>query len=254
MELVALVNTVLKGRNQPSSVLPNEPKYKQNCLAGTKYLITDYKTVKDHWLVTLKTPIDGENQWWVYSPHFKLEPQPELLTSVRLDVPYHSQLNNQAAEPWRMCNVTSIAMTLNYFGLFKDRSSQLEDQLWRWMVNKGLSPFSPQDLNYTAKAWGSKGNRFNPQATWRQLKLHLSGGNPCVLHAWFTRSGHIVTVVGFDDTKEELICHDPFGVWQVGTVHYNTQVSGAFVRYPYSALRRIGCNDGDFWLHFCKKE
>lgn len=254
MKVTALVNSILKGRNQPSELLPNEPKYKQNCPVGTVHEITDYKTAGANWLLTLKTPIAGENQWWVYSPHFKLEPQPEILSSVKLDVPYHSQNNNLADAGWRMCNVTSLAMTLNYFGLYRDKGSQLEDQLWRWMVNKGLSPFSPQDLDYTAKAWGSKGNRFSPIATWRQVKLHLSQANPCVLHAWFTRSGHIVTVVGFDDTKGELICHDPFGVWQVGTVHYNTQVSGAYVRYPYSALKRIGCNDGDFWIHFCKKE
>ena len=54
-----------------------------------------------------------------------------------------------------------------------------------------------------------------------------------------TGSGHIILIVGYDDTKREWVAHDPYGTWCGGLRGGYTSCGGrgrggAYVRYPYA--------------------
>lgn len=162
-----------------------------------------------------------------------------------LPVPYLSQRNNRI-DPSATCNVTSIAMCLMYFGV--QSKEQLEDELSRYVDAEGLNRGSPADLKKIVEAYGCKDD-FRSTATIEQLKKHIDGGNPAVIHGWFTASGHIVTVVGY--TSLGLIVHDPWGEYFESG--YETEASGANLRYSWELIRRTCMDDGQFWVHFISK-
>ena len=81
------------------------------------------------------------------------------------------------------------------------------------------------------------------------MKEWLSAGNPCIVHGWFTREGHIVTIIGFNERG--FIVHDPYGeYWESG---YDTSVSGAGLTYSYELMKRVCGRDGDLWIHYVSK-
>lgn len=165
-----------------------------------------------------------------------------------LPVPYLSQRDNKR-DPWATCNVTSIAMCLAYFGVKpRDPAEQLEDELSRYMDAESLQRGSPIDLAKTVEHYGCQ-DEFRTDANFDRLKGWLDGGNPAVIHGYFTRSGHIVTAVGY--TIASLIVHDPWGEYFAGG--YDTQALGVNLCYSWGLIRQTCMPDGQFWVHFISK-
>lgn len=176
-----------------------------------------------------------------------------MATKILEGVPYFSQRDNKF-EPFGTCNVTSVAMVLHYFGIRGDGShQQLEDQLFAKCQRHGWDYHAPYDLQKLITSYGFK-DKFNPTSRWQDARLHIDAGLPLIAHGYFTRSGHIVTIVGYDDAAYggagAWVVNDPFGEWfEWG---YNN-TSGKWLRYSYRMMREVCGDDGDLWLHFCSR-
>ncbi|MGB7708803.1 MAG: C39 family peptidase [Microcoleus sp.] len=164
--------------------------------------------------------------------------------------PYFSQLDN-AQNPSGSCNVTAIAMCLSYLGIRPyDRDQQLEDELYEKCTNNGWSRHDPLGLKRVAESYNGIKDSFTATGTLDNIRRALEAGMPCVIHGYFTRIGHIITVVGFDENG--LIVNDPYGEWFESG--YNTQVSGESLHYSYSMISRLCSPESvdsprHIWLH-----
>jgi len=176
---------------------------------------------------------------------------------VRLIVPYKSQLDNRH-EPASTCNVTCAAICLEYYGVGfvttfsgqqrKNKNIQLEDELYQYMSDKGLNKLYPKHLAQVIRDYGVKDD-FTVHGTFERCKQHLSNGNPCIIHGYFTSPGHIIVLVGYDETG--FIVHDPYGEWF--PTGYRTDLSGEYLHYSYELIRKTCAYDGEFWVHYLSK-
>ena len=167
--------------------------------------------------------------------------------TVKLNVPYLSQLDNEN-NPYGSCNVTCVAMCMAYFGhplMNPQTGEQLEDELYRYCIDNNLSRHSPQDLDKLMTIYGYEDD-FQENAKWGDVKKWLDSGNPCIVHGWFTRSGHIVQIRGYND--KGWIVNDPYGQWY--SSGYDTNASGAGLTYSYEMMKDVCGTDGDLWIHF----
>lgn len=166
--------------------------------------------------------------------------------------PYLSQINNEI-HPSGTCNVTSVAMCMAFFGepVLRKTGEQLEDYLTRFCLDNGLSRHSPGDLEILAQKHGYR-PRFTAHATWEEVKAWLDQGKVCIVHGWFTASGHILVVVGYDDEKGCWIVHDPWGEWFPMPRGYDTSVSGEYLEYSFRMMSGTCGPDaeGQLWIHF----
>lgn len=255
LQLVAKQDTVLKHFLADSSKLPADKK--QSFPQGSRLTITKFQEERNH--LRLYFP-DKDQFLYAFIPHIKVVEAekliypPEFPEKVKLNVPYKSQRDNWN-NPDGSCNVTSIAMCLAFLGIQPMGNIQLEDELYEYCLEQGYSRHSPEDLAKVVRDYGRK-DYFTSSATIEQLKKHLAGGNPAVIHGYFTTYGHIVCCVGYDETrgrdgfKNGLIIHDPWGEWN-DWGYANT--SGAFLNYSYDMIRQTCMDDGQFWVHFISR-
>lgn len=173
------------------------------------------------------------------------------MSKILRDVPYKPQTDNQY-NPMGSCNVTSLAMCLEFLKTPRNKRykaiPQFEDELYQYALDRGLSRHSPQDLAKIVQDYGRKDN-FKITATIAEVQEWLDSGNPAVTHGYFTESGHIIVLVGYDESG--FIVHDPYGEWF--DWGYDTSLSGAFLHYSYGLIERTCIGDGDFWVHFISK-
>jgi len=180
-------------------------------------------------------------------------------------VPYLSQRDNKH-KPWGTCNVTCLAMVLEYFGvkpIFPN--GQLEDELYEEIYSKEGKKFFemykrryPQysfsginaETVHPVLAWISKNrgikDRFIFNGSVTLIKEQLFIGWPVILTGAFTGSGHIVLAIGL--TKgHDLIVHDPWGNWLRGYTNHD----GAFLVYPIEKLKPVLKEnpEGKIWMH-----
>jgi hypothetical protein len=177
--------------------------------------------------------------------------------SVRLNVPYKSQLDNRY-EPYSACNVTSFGMVFDYYDIGfvhtftgrhkQNKNKQIEDDIYEYMSEKGLNKHYPEDLAQMARDFGLKDD-FTVHGTFERCKQHLSNGNLLVLHGYFTQPGHIIVGVGYDE--DGLLVHDPYGEWFPRG--YRTDLSGAYLHYSNELIRKTCAYDGEFWVHYLSK-
>ena len=172
--------------------------------------------------------------------------------SVRLNVPYKMQLDNKF-EPYSTCNVTSLAMCLEYYDSdvvhkHKSQFAQLEDELYQYMSDKGLNKHYPEHLAQVARDYGIEDD-FTVHGTFDRCKQHLNEGNLCIIHGYFTAPGHIIVLVGYDSTG--FIVHDPYREWF--STGYRTNLSGEYLHYSYNLIEKTCAYDGEFWVHYLSK-
>jgi len=162
-----------------------------------------------------------------------------------LNVPFFPQTDNRH-NPNGACNVTSIAMVLWFLGIRGDGSQpQLEDQFYSWMIKNGLSRHKPIDLVRLVRS-KNKRDEFTIKGSINKIKAHIDRGFPVVVHGFFTRSGHIIEIHGYD--KNGFICHDPYGDYKDG---YSSNVfNGSNVHYSYALITKLCNPDPEFWVHF----
>lgn len=170
-----------------------------------------------------------------------------------LNVPYFSQLDNER-NPFGSCNVTSCAMVMAFYGLVGNGQGQFEDQLYSECLRKGLDRHSPWDLRELFGPRGLKDD-FTMRANWQQVREAIDQGKPCIVHGYFTRSGHIIVIVGYDDDayggRGAWVVNDPYGEWFADG--YATERSGKQLRYSKDMMNRTCQSDGELWIHTISK-
>lgn len=251
--LKTLKDTVFKARPLASSQLSTSEK--QSVAAGKEFELLAFSPIRGHLRVALRNDsFNGSSIWYVFGQHAQVTLEGTLLypkpnpPTVRLNVRYKSQLDN-AYNPTGACNVTSMAMCLEFLGATRrNKSGQFEDELYQYALNKGYSRWSPYDLAKIVRDYGCQ-DYFTESAIIEDVQDWLASGNPAVIHGYFTSFGHIMPVVGYD--SEGLFVHDPFGEWFDGG--YRTDLSGEYLHYSYRLIRNVCMPDGNFWVHFVSK-
>lgn len=164
---------------------------------------------------------------------------------INIAIPHHPQLDNHHS-PYGSCNVTSYSMIAAWLGIKPaNPNEQLEDEFWRWLVNRGMNPESHADLVVLAREYGID-STFKTNATWDEVRSHLQSGRPCIVAGYTTRSGHIFVIRGYDD--QGFWCNDPYGEWFEDG--YRTDLSGENLHYSERLMNRHVGSDGDLWCHF----
>lgn len=253
-------STLLKRKPIQSNDL-SDPE-KQPIDAGQTFEIESYARERDHLRIAFaKDFFKGFNTWYVYAPHVEIVkdgqavlPKPKSKV-VKLPIAYKSQRDNEE-NPDGSCNVTSIAMCLEYLGAKRRNGfGQFEDELYKYATSRGLSRHSPHDLAKIVEQYGCRDD-FRANSTIEQVQDWLTDGNPAVIHGYFTSFGHIVVVAGFDETG--FLVHDPYGEWNPGGYDRNVPGSrnekGKYVHYSYKLIRALCIPDGSFWVHFISKK
>lgn len=168
--------------------------------------------------------------------------------TVKLSVPYHTQHNN-FFYPHRTCNVTCIAMVLDFYGIkgngvFK----QLEDEIFAWMQRNNLDNENHADLaiafNHFCKVYGVT-DKFRPDATIKDCQNTLLAGNPVITAGYFTNGGHIIVLTGFD--SKGFWVNDPWGEWFSNG--YDQTASGEQLHYSYGLIKKLCVENGEMFVH-----
>jgi uncharacterized protein YvpB len=154
------------------------------------------------------------------------------MTRILKDFPkfYRSQ-NDNYHNPGGSCNVTSVAMCLAYHGLATLDNKQLEDELYEYVLNNGRSRHSGHDLKWAAETFPVLAkapfritDTYTENGTFNDIKKAIADGNPCIVHGYFTRSGHILCIYGYSDFGVNIA--DPYGEWH--SWGYDTYASGIY--------------------------
>lgn len=168
-------------------------------------------------------------------------------TDVLLDVPYYSQRDNYY-DPFGSCNVTMYAMAGAYYGVerkYGDRFKQLEDDMNRYIKDNRMSRHTHDDLALMGRAYGLN-SRFNVNRTFAQIENQLRLGNPVGISGSFTKSGHIILIIGLRGL--DFVVHDPFG----NALKSYKDDDGKALVYPreYMNQKMRFNNKPEKWAHF----
>ncbi|KUJ84533.1 peptidoglycan-binding protein [Microbulbifer flavimaris] len=170
-----------------------------------------------------------------------------------LELPYWKQTENRY-EPERTCSLTSLAMVTDYLQLTDPaQHGRTPDYLFEQLDGvRQTVPALQEGFNTIAEHASSELRAYSKtDGTIQELQQALAAGHPAIVHGWFTPSGHIVVVTGFDG--EHYTVNDPNGRWNLKKRGgYDTSVSGEKLRYPKDAFE-LAINDNgtgdDLWLH-----
>ncbi|WP_172820904.1 C39 family peptidase [Cyanobium sp. NIES-981] len=160
-------------------------------------------------------------------------------TTRLLSATYYSQRVN-LNEPDATCGVTSAAILLSAKG-----TKVTPDELYnRFGKNAGQSPSGLANI-YKSFGYNAK---YSYSGTFANIRSAINLGSPVVIHGYFTRSGHIVCVVGYD--RFGLVVHDPAGAWNgvPRTSYESLPKNGKTRSYSYDWLRPIEIYDGIIWF------
>ena len=149
-------------------------------------------------------------------------------TSGFASVPYYYQYDNDF-EPTATCGLTSAAMLLGARIAHRMRCIETMAQ--------GQSPEALAEL-YRWEGLTADSGRTASRA---ELRAMLDAGSPVVVHGFWTSAGHIVTLVGYDNTG--WLVHDPAGDWYHG---YGSSW-GESVHYPFNSAWDDNLSCGDIW-------
>jgi uncharacterized protein YvpB len=171
-----------------------------------------------------------------------------------LDVPYFSQESNEM-NPGGSCNVTSIGMALLFLGAKPRTDQRFPDELDEYCDAHNLDRHSPQDLVTVASVYGIK-DTFSTTNTIESVKAWLQSGKPAVVHGYFTQSGHIVCLIGCDDTG--FFVNDPYGEFFADGYDRNDAddgTKGKDLHYSNELIQRVCIGDDkSFWVHSLEKK
>ncbi|HNW36498.1 MAG TPA: C39 family peptidase [Candidatus Ozemobacteraceae bacterium] len=155
-------------------------------------------------------------------------------------VPYFSQWDN-TIDDFATCQNTSIAMTLNSLG-WKGSPDDITGEFGRKL---GQTPDGVAEIiNTLAARSGLPYRAKSHEAPLASFKEAVTKGLPVITHGWFTKSGHVVCVKGYENGN--YIVNDPAGKWNeemYGSI--NGWVSGEDVQYDAESFEKA--IEDDVW-------
>ncbi|MEG4325275.1 MULTISPECIES: C39 family peptidase [unclassified Microcoleus] len=131
--------------------------------------------------------------------------------SINHNVPYFSQEDNEI-EPWRTCGATSSAMCLKYFQV-ADLGSfpQYEDDVKKRFDRQGIDHGSPDGIKRLLEGLGLR-DKLTLKGSLSDITRSLDSGEICILHGFWTNSGHILVIRGYNASGDFFV-NDPAGEW-----------------------------------------
>lgn len=228
---------------------------KADVKSGTNFELLAFSREREHYKVTLKNKtLKGFNTFFVFREHIEIIEDSKVIVSdkiknqILLKVPYFHQLENKN-RPSATCNVTSAAMCLAYYGIkSQNPNTRLPDELYTQCVFNGWDIHSPLDMKRVIELYGLK-DEFSYYSTISNLKVALTNGYPCIIHGYFTQSGHIIVLTGYN--SQGFIVNDPYGEYYSNG--YDTRKSGKNLVYSYGLIERTCNYDGQLWGHIVKR-
>lgn len=173
---------------------------------------------------------------------------------------YRSQRDNKH-EPYKTCNVTSLAMALSCVGIEVDEDELYEkantEDMKKWAIThigKWTTMFA--NANRLNQVWGileklasdildSRRGSAEFHENWLTFKdiiNKIDKGYPVLVGGLFTHGGHIICIVGYNSLG--FICADPWGDWAEG---YQS-INGENVLYEYDKIRQVLNGDNGNYL------
>jgi uncharacterized protein YvpB len=253
MKLKVLQNTIFKQSIASSGQLPDAEKVSVS--AGQMFELHSWKPASNEWYVFIEHAQLIDNQGIIIPIQIETpQPAPEkanLPAQKTLNVLYKSQLDNEL-NPTGACNVTCYAMAMVYWqkkgqsDSFAQLFAQLEDELYQYMEDHGLSRHEPQDLVKMGADYGLKVD-YTSRGSLYDIRKAIAEGKPCIVHGYFTDFGHIILLRGYDETG--FWVHDPYGEWTEWG--YRTDLSGENLHYSNELIQSKCSPEGEdfIWLH-----
>ena len=131
--------------------------------------------------------------------------------AINYSVPYFNQEDN-VIEPWRTCGATSAAMCLKYFKVADlGPFGQYEDDVKERFDELGLDHGSPDGIRRLVEGLGLRDD-LTLVGRLSDITLALDSGEICILHGYWTGSGHILVIRGYNDNGDFFV-NDPHGEW-----------------------------------------
>lgn len=179
-----------------------------------------------------------------------------------------TQLDN-GRTPHQSCSYTSLAMCLSYYGVRPEGVwYQLEDEMSYFAeVEMGWTRGCPHAMErlindyygqHAEKTPAGVEDEFHEYGSLELIKDNINKGYPCVIQGDFTKSGHVICVIGYDDLAYSgagaYLVLDPYGECNLGSQSYEGMpTSPGPYEYSYSGVERL-CRypDGSFWVHVIK--
>jgi hypothetical protein len=176
-----------------------------------------------------------------------------------------SQLDNERI-PHQSCSYTALAMCAAFYGVEPEGGwAQLEDEMSKFAeVTKGLTRGCPYAMELLIDRYfgphakfvkGGIEDTFHERGSIDLIKQAIDRGHPCVIQGDFTLSGHVITVIGYDDQAYggvgALIVLDPYGECDLRAQSYDGMpTSPGPYEYSYPGIERLCIYpDGTFWVH-----
>lgn len=143
--------------------------------------------------------------------------------AINHKVPYLSQQDNEI-DPWRTCGPTSAAMCLKYFNV-PDLGSfpQYEDDVKARFDRLGIDHGAPDGIRRLLEGLGLRDD-LTMKGSLSDITRSLDSGEICILHGFWTNSGHILVIRGYNDNGDFFV-NDPAGEWFYGGYSYNSPIS-----------------------------
>jgi uncharacterized protein YvpB len=263
MKIVATANTIVKQRlAMRSQLLPEE--FTELRLGDEIEVESDVACDRKHYRFL---PADSEGKGiedyrYAYMEHVKIVDEqgvavqqfsnPYLFAlEVQLGMGYLNQRDN-LFNPNGSCNVTCMAMVLNYLGVkqkYPSQYEQFEDELYDEMDLQGWVRHDPYDLATLMKSYSVKPN-FTEFGSIEGARSAIRNQSPVVIHGYFTTFGHIIVLKGFDEDGFRV--YDPYGEWHEWGYDRNDSDNphkGRDLHYSYDLIRSACMPDGNLWMH-----
>lgn len=261
--VTAQIDTYLKSSPADSTTLAAADR----CLvrAGAKVTLKGPKDSGSHMQGALVSAhgcggkFGGNATVFLYKGHFSGWSSVPSTAANPLLVPYFNQYDDARVNPGGSCGNTSTAMLLRFYGISKTPDSVRSAYDGGGDCGGSYKPWQcPEGLSRIQAAEGLK-SRFTRAGTRALIKRQIDAGRPVIIHGNFTSAGHILVIVGYDETKKEWVTNDPAGRWCGAAFGgYSScggdRVSGANRRYSYEAFSNsvLGV-DGDIWMSTASK-
>lgn len=116
-------------------------------------------------------------------------------------------LNKDGRPDWyQTCNVTSVAMVVNFYKGFKLTPTDIDNLI----VRRQGSRYSHANLAWALSHY-SITSKFSTSTPTDKIIDSIKSGNPVIWANKLTDGGHIVVLSGWNEAKKAFRIHDPYG-------------------------------------------